>query len=224
MAMSPEEKTKANKMRSIKAALKNLEKSTKKEGIAYVLGEKEYTKIEAISTGSIMFDLALGVGGIPKGRIIELYGGESSGKSLISTRIMSECQKNGGIACLIDAEHAFDPMFAKKLGLDIDELIVSQPDHLQDAAMVIETMIDAGVDVIVLDSVAALTPKEEFEEDGVDKQTIGLVARYLSRLFRKITPKLSKNNCTLIAINQTRTNIGVMYGDPTTTPGGRLIA
>jgi len=215
-------KAKQAKLKAIQNAMKQLEKSTKKEGIAYMLGDKPVQAIEATSTGSLMFDLALGVGGFPKGRIIELFGAESSGKTLTATRAAAECQKAGGVVALVDMEHAFDPSFARKLGLNTDELILSQPDHMQDAFKVIDAMIDAGVDFIILDSVAALVPQEELEGE-IGKQTIGLVARYMSQFLRRITPKTAQNGSTVVFINQVRDAIGVMYGDPTTTPGGKAL-
>ena len=213
-------KTKAQKLKAVQTALKNLQKSTKKEGIAYIMGDYKPV-IETSPTGSIMFDLALG-GGLPKGRLIEFFGAESSGKTLCATRAMAEVQKQGGIAALIDMEHAFDPSFASKLGLDCSELIFSQPDHMQDAFEVIDQLIDAGVDIITLDSVAALVPAEELDGE-IGKQTIGLIARYMSQFLRRITPKAAKNGTTIIFINQVRDAIGVMYGDPTTTPGGKAL-
>lgn len=220
--MTIDNKAKLAKLRAVKNAFKQLEKSTKKEGIVCILGDTEERKIEVIPTGSIMFDLALGCGGFPKGRIIELYGAESSGKTLSATKAMAQCQQQGGLAALIDMEHAFDPAFARKLGLNTEELILSQPDHLQDAFTVIDALIDAGVDIIVLDSIASLVPREELEGE-VGKQTVGLVARYMSQFLRRVTGKVSKNNVTFICINQVRDAVGVMYGDPTTTPGGKAL-
>jgi len=216
-------KAKNKKLAGIKSAIKQLEKMTKKEGIAYILGDKEIEKMETISTGSLMFDLALGVGGLPKGRIIEFFGPESSGKSLIATKAGGECQKAGGVVAIVDMEHTFDPVFASKLGLNCKEVILSQPDSLQDAFKVIDALIDAGVDLIILDSVAALVPQEELDGE-IGKQTIGLVARYMSQFLRRITGKTAKMGSTVIFVNQVRDAIGVMYGDPTTTPGGKLIA
>lgn len=194
-------KTKQAKLRSIQNAIRSLEKSSKKENMICRLGDKPQVDIEATSTGSLMFDLALGVGGFPKGRIIELFGAESSGKTLTAIRAAAECQRNGGIVALVDMEHAFDPSFARKLGLNTDELYLAQPDHMQDAFTVIDTMIDAGVDFIILDSVAALVPQEELENE-VGKQTIGLIARYMSQFLRRITPKTAQNGTTVIFINQ----------------------
>lgn len=203
MAKNVIDANKAKKLRSIQAAMKQLEKQTKKEGICYVMGDKEIAPVETISTGSLMFDLALGVGGFPKGRLIELFGAESSGKTLCATKACAECQNNGGIAAIVDMEHAFDPGFASKLGLNIPELILSQPDSLQDAFTVIDALIDAGVDMIVLDSVASLVPQEELDGE-IGKQTIGLVARYMSQFLRRITPKAAKNGTVVVFINQVR--------------------
>lgn len=196
------------KLKAVMGAMKQLEKSTKKEGILQRLGDQEQKVIETTPTGSLMFDIALG-NGIPKGRLIEFFGAESSGKTLCATRAMAEVQKQGGICALIDMEHAFDPLFAAKLGLNSDELFLSQPDHLQDAFTVIDALIDSGgVDMIVLDSVAALVPKEELEGE-IGKQTIGLIARYMSQFLRRITPKAAQKGVTVIFINQTRDAIGV---------------
>ncbi|MFW6008212.1 MAG: recombinase RecA [archaeon] len=215
--------TKAAKLKAVKNAMKQLEKSTKKEGLVYILGEREHEPVESIPTGSLMFDMALGVGGLPKGRLIEFYGVESSGKTLTATKAMAQCQKQGGLVAIVDMEHAFDPSFAELLGLDTEEIIISQPSSLQEAFKVIDALIEAGVDIITLDSVAALVPEEELEGE-VGKQNIALVARYMSQFLRRITPKAAQNNSTVIFINQTRDNIGVMYGNPTTTPGGKLVA
>lgn len=212
---------KKSKLKAIQTAIKQLEKTTKKEGIVQRLGDKKVTPVETVHTGSLLFDMALG-GGLPKGRIIEFFGAESSGKTLCATRAMAEVQKLGGVAALIDMEHTFDPFFAAKLGLDTEELFLSQPEHMQDAFNVIDALIDAGVDIIVVDSVAALVPKEELEGE-IGKQSIGLVARYMSQFLRRIIPKASKNGTIVIFINQIRDQVGVMYGDPTTTPGGRAL-
>lgn len=216
-------KAKNKKLAGIKSAMKQLDKMSKKKGVVQILGEKPETKIDSIPTGILTLDSALGVGGVPRGRCIELFGYESSGKSLIAQKVIAECQKLGGYAALVDLEYTFDPTFARKLGVNTDELLLSQPDHLQEAFTVIDALIDAGVELIVLDSTAALVPKEELEAE-VGKQTMGLVARYMSQFLRRITGKLSKSNSTLIFINQMRDKIGVMFGDPTTTPGGKLIA
>lgn len=194
------------KLKAVMTAMKQLEKSHKKEGICYIMGE-ERKAIETTSSGSIMFDMALG-GGLAKGRLVEFFGAESSGKTLCATRAMAEVQKAGGLAALVDMEHAFDPEFASKLGLDCNELIFSQPDSLQEAFDVVDKLIDAGVDIITLDSVAALVPQEELDGE-IGKQTIGLIARYMSQFLRRITPKAAKMGTTVIFINQVRDAVGV---------------
>ena len=191
------------KMAAVRTAIKQLEKSTKKEGIVQRLGDKPMDAIEWTPTGSLMFDIALG-GGLPKGRIIEFFGGESSGKTLCATRAMAEVQKRGGFVALIDAEHAFDPTFANKLGLNDRDLYLSQPEHMQEAFDIIDKLAGSGgMDMIVVDSVAALVPQEELEGE-VGKQTIGLVARHMSQFLRRITGKCAENKCTIIFINQVR--------------------
>lgn len=223
--LTPQEiakKAKQAKLRAMANAIKSIEKVTKKEGIAYKMGDKPHTAMERFSSGALPLDIALG-GGIPKGRIIELFGAESSGKTLISSKCIAECQKNDGVCAFVDVEHSFDPTFASKLGVQVDELFMAQPDHMTEAFTVIDKFIDAGCDLIVLDSTAALVPKEEFEGEEVLKTTIGLIARGMSQFLRRITPKLATNNCSIIFINQVRDNIGVMYGDPTTTPGGKAL-
>lgn len=205
--MAINDKSKAAKLKAIQTAIKQLEKSTKKEGIIQRLGDAPEKVIETTQTGSLMFDMALG-NGLPKGRLIEFFGAESSGKTLCATRAMAEVQKEGGVCALVDMEHAFDPSFAAKLGLNSDELFLSQPDHLQDAFNVIDKMIDAGIDMIVLDSVAALVPQEELEGE-VAKNNVALVARYMSQFLRRITPKAAQNGTTVVFINQVRDAIGV---------------
>lgn len=196
------------KLKALQSAIKQIEKITKKEGIVQRLGDSAPRVIETTSTGSLMFDLALG-NGLPKGRLIEFYGAESSGKTLCAVRAMAEVQKQGGIAALVDMEHAFDPSFAAKLGLNIDELFLSQPDHLQDAFTVIDELISSkAVDIVVLDSVAALVPKEELEGE-VAKNNVALIARYMSQFLRRITPKAAQNGVTVIFINQIRDAVGV---------------
>lgn len=188
------------------------------------LGDKQVEKIDAISTGSLGLDMALGIGGVPKGRIIEIYGPESSGKTTLSLQIVAECQKNGGIAAFIDAEHALDVYYAKNLGVDTENLLVSQPDNGEQALEILETLTRSGaVDLIVIDSVAALTPRAEIEGDMGD-QHVGLQARLMSHALRKITGILHKMNATLIFINQIRMKIGTMgYGSPETTTGGNAL-
>lgn len=217
------DKTKAAKMKAVRAAMKQLEKQTKTEGIVQILGEQPEHGIETTPSGSLMLDIALGNGGFPIGRVIELFGAESSGKTLIATKAMAEVQKAGGVCALIDAENAFDPSFARKLGLNPEELIVSQPETMEESLTVMDALVESGgIDMIVLDSVAALVPKAELEGE-IGKATIGLQARIMSPFLRRIIGKAAKVGCTCIFINQIRDAIGVMYGDPTTTPGGKAL-
>lgn len=211
------------KKKAIELALKQVDKAFGK-GALVRLGDKQVEKIDAISTGSLGLDMALGIGGIPKGRIIEIYGPESSGKTTLSLQIIAECQKNGGICAFIDAEHALDVYYAKKLGVDTENLLVSQPDNGEQALEILETLTRSGaVDLVVIDSVAALTPKAEIEGDMGD-QHVGLQARLMSHALRKITGVLHKMNTTLIFINQIRMKIGMMgYGSPETTTGGNAL-
>ncbi|PAF50450.1 recombinase RecA [Helicobacter sp. 13S00477-4] len=211
------------KQKAIDLALKQIDKAFGK-GALVRLGDKQIEKIDFISTGSLGLDMALGIGGIPKGRIIEIYGPESSGKTTLSLQILAECQKNGGICAFIDAEHALDVYYAKKLGVDTENLLVSQPDTGEQALEILETLTRSGaVDLIVIDSVAALTPKAEIEGDMGD-QHVGLQARLMSHALRKITGILHKMNATLIFINQIRMKIGTMgYGSPETTTGGNAL-
>ena len=200
-----------NRNKAINLAIKNLEKQLKKEGVCQVMGDKANEAIERFPSGSIALDVSLG-GGIPLGRVIELYGFESSGKSLIATKAMAEVQKLNGVAALIDFEMSFDPSFARKLGLNPDELIISQPETMEDGLTVVESLAESnGVDLIVVDSVAAMVPKAEFEAE-VGKQTMALQARVLSPFLRKLIGICAKTGCTVIAINQLRDNVGVMYG------------
>lgn len=211
------------KQKAIELALKQVDKSFGK-GALIRLGDRQSEKIESISTGSLGLDLALGVGGIPKGRIIEIYGPESSGKTTLSLQIIAECQKQGGICAFIDAEHALDVFYAKKLGVDVDNLYVSQPDYGEQALEILETITrSGGVDLIVVDSVAALTPKAEIDGDMGDAH-VGLQARLMSQALRKITGILHKMNATVIFINQIRMKIGnIGYGSPETTTGGNAL-
>lgn len=211
------------KKKAIELALKQVDKAFGK-GALVRLGDKQVEKIDAISTGSLGLDMALGIGGIPKGRIVEIYGPESSGKTTLSLQIIAECQKNGGICAFIDAEHALDVYYAKKLGVDIENLLVSQPDNGEQALEILETLTRSGaVDLVVIDSVAALTPKAEIDGDMGD-QHVGLQARLMSHALRKITGVLHKMNATLIFINQIRMKIGMMgYGSPETTTGGNAL-
>ncbi len=193
------------------------------EGSIIKLGDAPKVNIDAISTGSIGLDDALGIGGVPRGRIIEIFGPESSGKTTLSLHIVAEAQKAGGIAAFVDAEHALDPVYAKNIGVKTEELLVSQPDHGEQALEIVESLVRSGkVDVIVVDSVAALTPKDEIEGDMGQAQ-MGKQARLMSQALRKLTAVVAKTNCTVIFINQIRMNIGVMFGSPETTTGGKAL-
>ncbi len=216
--MATEEKQKA-----LEAAITHIEKQYGR-GSVMKLGEGgQRMKVEAVPTGSISLDLALGVGGLPKGRIIEIYGPESSGKTTVALHCVSEVQKRGGIAGFIDAEHALDPVYARNIGVDIDNLYISQPDNGEQALEIAETMVRSGaVDIIVVDSVAALVPKAEIEGDMGDSH-VGLQARLMSQALRKLTSVVSRTNCIVIFINQLREKIGVMFGNPETTTGGRAL-
>lgn len=184
---------------------------------------KAQVAVETIPTGSLSLDLALGVGGVPRGRVVEIYGPESSGKTTVALHMIAEVQKRGGIAGFIDAEHALDPVYAKNIGVDIDELYISQPDSGDQALEISETMVRSGaMDIIVIDSVAALVPKQEIEGDMGDSH-VGLQARLMSQALRKLTPVISKSNCVVIFINQLREKVGVMFGNPETTTGGRAL-
>ncbi|WP_394954570.1 recombinase RecA [uncultured Helicobacter sp.] len=211
------------RQKAIELALKQIDKAFGK-GALVRLGDKQVEKIDAISTGSLGLDMALGIGGVPKGRIIEIYGPESSGKTTLALQVVAECQRNGGIAAFIDAEHALDVYYAKNLGVDTQNLLVSQPDNGEQALEILETLTRSGaVDLIVIDSVAALTPKAEIDGDMGD-QHVGLQARLMSHALRKITGVLHKMNATLIFINQIRMKIGMMgYGSPETTTGGNAL-
>lgn len=212
-----------NKRKSLDAALKSLDKTFGK-GTILRLGDKEVEQIDSIGTGSVGLDLALGIGGVPKGRIIEIYGPESSGKTTLTLHIIAECQKAGGVCAFIDAEHALDVKYAKNLGVNTDDLYVSQPDFGEQALEIVETIARSGaVDLIVVDSVAALTPKAEIEGDMGD-QHVGLQARLMSQALRKLTGIVHKMNTTVIFINQIRMKIGAMgYGTPETTTGGNAL-
>jgi len=212
-----------NKQKSLDLAMKQIDKAFGK-GTLMRLGDKNIEPIQAISTGSIGLDLALGIGGVPKGRVIEIYGPESSGKTTLALQITAECQKEGGVCAFIDAEHALDVVYAKNLGVDVENLLVSQPDYGEQALDVVETIARSGaVDLIVVDSVAALTPKVELEGEMNDQQ-VGVQARLMSKALRKLTAVLNKMNCTVIFINQIRMKIGMMgYGSPETTTGGNAL-
>ena len=211
------------KQKALEAALGHIEKQYGK-GSVMKLGESEANmQVETVPTGSLSLDIALGVGGVPKGRIIEIYGPESSGKTTVTLHMIAEVQKNGGIAGFIDAEHALDPVYAKNIGVDIDNLYISQPDNGEQALEIAETMVRSGaIDIVVVDSVAALVPKAEIEGDMGDSH-VGLQARLMSQALRKLTGVISKSNCTVVFINQLREKVGVMFGNPETTTGGRAL-
>ncbi|MNK58536.1 recombinase A [compost metagenome] len=211
-----------DKLKALQLTLDKLEKSYGK-GTIMKLGDTAVEAIEFISTGSISLDIALGIGGIPKGRVIEIYGPESSGKTTLATHIIAEAQKKGGIAAFIDAEHAFDQFYAKKLGVDTDNLLISQPDNGEQALEIADNLIRSGaIDVIVIDSVAALVPKSEIEGEMGDSK-MGLHARLMSQALRKLTGTIAKTGCCCIFINQLRDKIGVMFGNPETTTGGNAL-
>lgn len=211
------------KLKSLELAMKQIDKTFGK-GTLMRLGDKEIEPINAISTGSLGLDLALGIGGVPEGRVVEIYGPESSGKTTLSLQITAECQKKGGVCAFIDAEHALDVGYAKNLGVDVENLLVSQPDYGEQALDIVETIVRSGaVDLIVVDSVAALTPKVEIEGEMNDQQ-VGVQARLMSKALRKLTGIMHKMNCTIIFINQIRMKIGTMgYGSPETTTGGNAL-
>lgn len=208
--------------RALKLAIEKIEKDFGK-GAIMRLGDKTTVNVDAIPTGALALDVALGIGGIPRGRIIEIYGPESSGKTTLAQHIVAECQQRGGIAAFVDAEHALDPEYAKNLGVNIDELLISQPDTGEQALDITEELVRSGaVDVVVVDSVAALVPKAEIEGTMEDQQ-MGLQARLMSKALRKLTGVIGKTNTTVIFINQLRQKIGVMYGNPETTTGGNAL-
>ena len=210
------------RVKALKLAIDKIEKDFGK-GSIMKLGDKTTVNVDAIPTGALALDVALGIGGIPRGRIIEIYGPESSGKTTLAQHIVAECQKKGGIAAFVDAEHALDPEYAKNLGVDIDELLISQPDTGEQALDITEELVRSGaVDIVVVDSVAALVPKAEIEGTMEDQQ-MGLQARLMSKALRKLTGVIGKTNTTVIFINQLRQTIGVMYGNPETTTGGNAL-
>ncbi len=216
------DKEKTAKLKALQLTLDKLDKTYGK-GSVMKLGDVVTEEVDAISSGSLGLDLALGVGGYPRGRVIEIYGPESSGKTTLTLHAIAEAQKAGGIAAFIDAEHAFDKFYAENLGVDIDNLIISQPDHGEQALEITENLIRSGaVDIVVIDSVAALTPKSEIEGEMGDSK-MGLHARLMSQALRKLTGTISKTNCTVIFINQLREKIGVMFGNPETTTGGNAL-
>ena len=210
------------KKKALQTAISQIERDFG-SGAVMRLGENAHMEVQAVHTGSISLDMALGIGGLPKGRIVEIYGPESSGKTTVALHVVAEVQKTGGEAAFIDAEHALDPVYAKALGVDIDNLLVSQPDCGEDALEITESLVRSGaVDIVVIDSVAALVPKQEIEGD-VGQATIGVQARLMSQACRKFAPIISKSNSIVIFINQLREKVGVMYGNPETTTGGRAL-
>ncbi|MBR3723791.1 MAG: recombinase RecA [Bacteroidales bacterium] len=220
--MTDAEAQRLEKLKILQSTLDKIEKNYGK-GSVMKLGDRASEKVDVISTGSINLDAALGVGGFPKGRIIEIFGPESSGKTTLAIHAIAECQKSGGIAAFIDAEHAFDSFYAKKLGVDIDNLLVSQPDNGEQALEIADNLIRSGaIDIIVVDSVAALTPKAEIDGEMGDSK-VGLQARLMSQAMRKLTSTISKTNCCCIFINQLREKIGVLFGNPETTTGGNAL-
>jgi len=218
--MAQDERT--EKLKSLNLTIERLEKDFGK-GAVMRLKDRAHVRVPAIPTGSLALDIALGVGGIPRGRVIEIYGPESSGKTTLTLHMIAEAQKAGGIAAFIDAEHAFDPDYAENLGIDTENLLIAQPDHGEQALEIAETLIRSGaIDILVVDSVAALTPKAELEGDMGDAR-VGLQARLMSQALRKLTGTISKTNCVCIFINQLREKIGVMFGNPETTTGGNAL-
>lgn len=214
---------KDDKLKALDAALSQIEKQYGKGAVMKLGDPTAQMNVETIPTGSLSLDIALGLGGIPKGRIIEIYGPESSGKTTVALHMVAEVQKRGGIAGFIDAEHALDPVYAKNIGVDIDNLYISQPDNGEQALEITETMVRSGaVDIVIVDSVAALVPKAEIDGDMGDSH-VGLQARLMSQALRKLTAVISKSNCVVIFINQLREKVGVMFGNPETTTGGRAL-
>lgn len=212
-----------DKKKALDAAIAKLEKDFGKGTVMKLGDPAARVAVETVPTGSLSLDIALGLGGVPKGRIVEIYGPESSGKTTVALHMIAEVQKRGGIAGFIDAEHALDPVYAGNIGVDIDELYISQPDSGDQALEIAETMVRSGaIDIIVIDSVAALVPRQEIEGDMGDSH-VGLQARLMSQALRKLTPVISKSNCVVIFINQLREKVGVMFGNPETTTGGRAL-
>ena len=212
-----------DKLKALDAALGQIEKQFGKGAVMKLGDPAAQMNIETIPTGSLSLDIALGLGGIPKGRVIEIYGPESSGKTTVTLHMIAEVQKQGGIAGFIDAEHALDPVYARNIGVDVDNLYISQPDNGEQALEITETMVRSGaLDIVVVDSVAALVPKAEIDGDMGDSH-VGLQARLMSQALRKLTAVISKSNCTVVFINQLREKVGVMFGNPETTTGGRAL-
>ena len=214
---------KEEKLKALDAALGQIERQFGKGAVMKLGDPAAQMNVETIPTGSLSLDIALGLGGIPKGRIVEIYGPESSGKTTVTLHMIAEVQKRGGIAGFIDAEHALDPVYAKNIGVDVDNLYISQPDNGEQALEITETMVRSGaIDIVVVDSVAALVPKAEIDGDMGDSH-VGLQARLMSQALRKLTAVISKSNCTVIFINQLREKVGIMFGSPETTTGGRAL-
>ena len=221
--LSMDNKRKAEKQKALDSALAQIERQFGKGSIMKLGGDNPIKDIEATSTGSLGLDIALGIGGLPKGRIIEIYGPESSGKTTLTLHCVAEEQKKGGVCAFVDAEHALDPQYAKKLGVDLDELLISQPDTGEQALEITDTLVRSGaVSMVVVDSVAALTPKSELEGDMGDS-SVGVQARLMSQAMRKLTGSISRSNCMVVFINQIRMKIGVMFGSPETTTGGNAL-
>ena len=217
-----DKKVDADRQKALDAALAQIDRAFGK-GSAMKLGSKETMNVESISTGSLGLDIALGIGGLPKGRVIEVYGPESSGKTTLALHVIAEAQKAGGTAAFVDAEHALDPQYARKLGVDLDELLISQPDTGEQALEITDTLVRSGaVNMVIVDSVAALTPKSELEGDMGDS-SVGVHARLMSQAMRKLTGSIARSNCMVIFINQIRMKIGVMFGSPETTTGGNAL-
>jgi len=211
------------KLKALDAALGQIEKQFGKGAVMKLGDSSAHMNVETIPTGSLSLDIALGLGGIPKGRIVEIYGPESSGKTTVTLHMIAEVQKRGGIAGFIDAEHALDPVYARNIGVDVDNLYISQPDNGEQALEITETMVRSGaIDIVVVDSVAALVPKAEIDGDMGDSH-VGLQARLMSQALRKLTAVISKSNCTVIFINQLREKVGIMFGNPEVTTGGRAL-
>ena len=212
----------ADKQKALETAMGKIEKDYGK-GAIMRMGDKQVIHVEAVSTGSLSLDLALGIGGVPRGRIIEIYGPESSGKTTLALHVVASAQKMGGEVAYVDAEHALEPAYARALGVDIDNLLISQPDTGEQALEITEVLVRSGaVDVVVIDSVAALTPRSEIE-GAMGESSVGVIARLMSQALRKLAASISKTNCVVIFINQLREKIGVVYGNPETTPGGRAL-
>ncbi|HEV2952647.1 MAG TPA: recombinase RecA, partial [Candidatus Dormibacteraeota bacterium] len=211
------------KDKALSTAISQIEKSYGKGSIMRLGESTANREISAISTGALPLDIALGVGGIPKGRVIEIYGPESAGKTTLALHVVAEAQRRGGVAAFVDAEHALDPIYASRIGVNIDELLISQPDTGEQALEIVEVLVRSGaVDVIVIDSVAALVPRAEIEGEMGDAH-VGLQARLMSQALRKLTAAISKSNCAVIFLNQLREKVGVMFGNPETQPGGRAL-